>query len=66
MALLPIIHPKHGRASVSTEQWNEKAHETGWDEKSARKAGWVLESEAAGKKLADALDGKKEPEAPKP
>lgn len=51
-----VVHPKHGRVTVSREQWNEKAHVTGWDEKTARKNGYVPEHEPKGKEIAAKLD----------
>ncbi len=59
-----IVHAKHGRATIHRDQWNAKG-QVGWDEASARKAGWVPEHEPAGRKLAAKLDAPAEPPAPK-
>jgi hypothetical protein len=43
--LLKLTHPEHGEAVVDLAQWNEVGHVTGWDEASARAAGWSIVGE---------------------
>lgn len=49
--LITITHPQHGEVLVNPAQWNQvipdgELSQGGWDEKSARAAGWGIKGEA--------------------
>lgn len=48
---ITLTNDKKETVTVDVEQWSQTAHVTGWDEKSAREAGWKPADEKGAKAL---------------